>query len=187
MSRSRTLVWIPLHSWRHRWVSSAFLVCPRSCLPGVLHSSEPCDRYPWIQCLHSCPGRFKGEYRGRCLAQVPPIPPLPDSIRYNQKVRARYDAAPAQSATLEQLVENEKGEKKRTATEGLMWLVRGLSFTCKALQITQANQSSELAVAFSQSYEGTLKKFHNIIVKGIFAVRGYNLFQLWLFNDYETR
>ena len=41
-----------------------------------------------------------------------------------QKIRARYLAAPAQSATLEALVENEKGEKKRTATEGLLWLIR---------------------------------------------------------------
>jgi len=32
------------------------------------------------------------------------------------KVRARYDAAPTQSSTLEQLVINEKGEKKATAT-----------------------------------------------------------------------
>jgi hypothetical protein len=43
---------------------------------------------------------------------------------YTQKIRTRYEAAPAQSATLEQLVENEKGEKKRTATEGLLWLLR---------------------------------------------------------------
>jgi len=41
-----------------------------------------------------------------------------------QKIRNRYNAAPAQSQTLEQLVENEKGEKKRTATEGLLWLLR---------------------------------------------------------------
>ncbi|THH17872.1 hypothetical protein EW146_g3012 [Bondarzewia mesenterica] len=86
------------------------------------------------------------------------------------KVRARYDATPALSDTLERLVENEKGEKKRTATEGLMWLLRGLSFTCKALQNAQANQSEELSAAFSKSYEVTLKKFHNFVVKGIFAV-----------------
>ena len=53
-------------------------------------------------------------------------------------------------------MENEKTEKKRTATEGLMWLLRGLSFTCKALQIAQANKSTELSVAFSQAYDGTL-------------------------------
>jgi hypothetical protein len=51
-----------------------------------------------------------------------------------------------------------------------MWLVRGLSFTCKALQQLQADKSAELSAAFSKSYEGTLKKFHNFVVKGIFSV-----------------
>ncbi|KAG5352596.1 Pleckstrin like proteiny domain-containing family A member [Termitomyces sp. T112] len=86
------------------------------------------------------------------------------------KVRARYDAARNLSGTLEKLVENEKMEKKRTATEGLLWLLRGLSFTCKALQNSQANKTEELAGAFAKSYEGTLKRFHNFVVKGIFAV-----------------
>lgn len=67
-------------------------------------------------------------------------------------------------------MENEKDEKKRTATEGLMWLLRGLSFTCQALQNAQGNKSEELAAAFTKSYEGTLKKFHNFVVKGIFSV-----------------
>ena len=88
----------------------------------------------------------------------------------NQKVRARYDATPTLSATLESLVENEKGEKKRTATEGLLWLLRGLSFTCKALQNAQGNKAEELVAAFTKSYDGTLKKFHNFVVKGIFSV-----------------
>ncbi|KAH9485081.1 Glycolipid transfer protein B [Psilocybe cubensis] len=86
------------------------------------------------------------------------------------KVRARYQATPTLSGTLESLVENEKGEKKRTATEGLLWLLRGLSFTCKALQNAQSNKSEELAAAFTKSYENTLKKFHNFVVKGIFSV-----------------
>lgn len=68
-------------------------------------------------------------------------------------------------------MENEKGEKKRTATEGLMWLLRGLSFTCKALQVAQANKSKELSASFSEAYDATLKKYHNFVVKGIFAVR----------------
>ncbi|KAF8971092.1 glycolipid transfer protein domain-containing protein [Flammula alnicola] len=86
------------------------------------------------------------------------------------KVRTRYEATPTLSATLESLVENEKGEKKRVATEGLLWLLRGLSFTCKALQNSQSNKSEELSTAFTKSYEITLKKFHNFVVKGIFAV-----------------
>jgi hypothetical protein len=55
-----------------------------------------------------------------------------------------------------------------------MWLLRGLSFTCKALQNAQANKTAELSVAFNQSYDGTLKKFHNFMVKGIFAVSTSN-------------
>ena len=57
------------------------------------------------------------------------------------------------------------------ATEGLMWLLRGLSFTCKALQVAQANKAKELSASFSEAYEATLKKYHNFVVKGIFAVR----------------
>ncbi|KAF4621369.1 hypothetical protein D9613_000314 [Agrocybe pediades] len=76
----------------------------------------------------------------------------------------------ALQSNIKTIEKNEKGEKKRTATEGLMWLLRGLSFTCKALENAQKNKSEELATAFSNSYEATLKKFHNFVVKGIFAV-----------------
>ncbi|KAL0576348.1 hypothetical protein V5O48_005646 [Marasmius crinis-equi] len=86
------------------------------------------------------------------------------------KVRARYDADPTKSSTLELLVENEKGEKKRTATEGLMWLLRGLDFTCKALKHAQANKGEELSKAFTTGYDQTLKKFHSFLVKGIFSM-----------------
>ncbi len=86
-------------------------------------------------------------------------------------MKARYEAARDNSKTLEALVENEKTETKRTATEGLLWLLRGLSFTCKALQYTQADKSKELAEGFLTSYGETLKQFHNFIVKGIFSVR----------------
>lgn len=86
-------------------------------------------------------------------------------------MKARYEADRDRSNTLEALVENEKTEKKRTATEGLLWLLRGLSFTCKALQYTQADKSKELAEGFITSYGETLKQFHNFVVKGIFSVR----------------
>jgi len=86
------------------------------------------------------------------------------------KVRTRYEANPALSSTLEKLVTNELAEKKKTASEGLMWLLRGQSFTCKGLQHVQANPSEELAGAFTKSYGDTLKPHHNFVVKGIFAV-----------------
>lgn len=51
-----------------------------------------------------------------------------------------------------------------------MWLLRGLSFTCKALQNTQANKTQELSAAFTASYEATLKKFHGILIRPVFTV-----------------
>jgi len=86
------------------------------------------------------------------------------------KVRTRYDAATDKSKTLEELVKNEQGEKKRTATEGLMWLLRGLKFTCIGLQRSTKDQSEELSVSFTKAYEETLKKHHSIIVRPIFSV-----------------
>lgn len=88
-----------------------------------------------------------------------------------QKVKARYDAAPSSSGSLQSLVAKEKAEGKKTATEGLMWLLRGLSFTCKSLQASQANEKEELSASFTKGYEDSLKKHHNFVVKGIFSVR----------------
>jgi hypothetical protein len=75
------------------------------------------------------------------------------------------------SGSLQALVVNERAEKKNTATEGLMWLLRGLSFTCQALEAAQSNEKEELSVSFTKGYEVTLKKYHNFVVKGIFSVR----------------
>ncbi|KAH8916543.1 glycolipid transfer protein, partial [Atractiella rhizophila] len=87
-----------------------------------------------------------------------------------QKIRARQAAAPAESGTLESLVENEKGEKKRTATEGLMWLLRGLRFTHAAMARSLQNKGEELTESFTKAYEGSLKQFHNFVVKGVFTL-----------------
>ncbi|KAJ1302549.1 hypothetical protein OPQ81_002866 [Rhizoctonia solani] len=84
------------------------------------------------------------------------------------KVRARLESHPTESVTLEKLVANEKKEKKQPATEGLMWLLRGLSFTCKALQHCQADNSVELSTGFNESYPQTLKPYHGMLVGTVF-------------------
>ena len=61
-------------------------------------------------------------------------------------------------------------EKSHDATQGLIWLIRGLLFTSGALKRTQADPNLKLSDAFQESYTGTLKPFHNFIVKGIFSV-----------------
>lgn len=51
-----------------------------------------------------------------------------------------------------------------------------MEFTLIGLQRSIANSGEEgvkpeeLSVAFAKSYEVTLKKFHNFVVKGVFAV-----------------
>jgi len=85
------------------------------------------------------------------------------------KVRARYQAAPTVSATLEALVQGEKGEKKRVATEGLMWLLRGQQFACIALQRAQA-EKEELSESFTKAYEQTLKNYHSFVVRPLFSL-----------------
>jgi len=85
------------------------------------------------------------------------------------KVRARYDAFPDKSKTLEELVISEKTEKKRTATEGLLWLLRGLHFTQVGMQ-NSFHKDEELSVSFNKGYETTLKQHHSFVVRPIFSL-----------------
>ncbi|KDQ07724.1 hypothetical protein BOTBODRAFT_180489 [Botryobasidium botryosum FD-172 SS1] len=66
--------------------------------------------------------------------------------------------------TIEQLLASEKAEGKTTATEGLLWLLRAMNFTCKALQ----DNSAQLSESFTKSYTNTLRPFHNFVTGGIF-------------------
>ncbi|KAK6525631.1 hypothetical protein TWF281_010685 [Arthrobotrys megalospora] len=89
-----------------------------------------------------------------------------------KKINDRLVAAPGQSATLQSLVHEESKEKgkKASATEGLLWLLRGLEFTSKALRHNADNPNEELATSFQESYNGTLKQHHNFVVKGVFSL-----------------
>jgi hypothetical protein len=88
-----------------------------------------------------------------------------------EKIRARLGDHPVDSKTLEGMLEAEAAEgKDKTATQALLWLLRGLQFTMIALRLNQADSTQELSLSFTNAYEGTLKKYHNFIVKGIFAV-----------------
>lgn len=58
------------------------------------------------------------------LAQLTLNDPQSDLTGNVKKIRDRETAAPAESATLQELVKNELKTKKHTASEGLLWLVR---------------------------------------------------------------
>ncbi|KUJ16477.1 glycolipid transfer protein [Mollisia scopiformis] len=92
-----------------------------------------------------------------------------DMLGNVKKIRDRQHAAPAESANLQDLVLNELKTKKHTATEGLVWLVRGLDFTAIALSQNLATASEELSVSFRNAYGNTLKPHHSFMVKPIFS------------------
>ncbi|KAI8928297.1 glycolipid transfer protein domain-containing protein [Entophlyctis helioformis] len=86
------------------------------------------------------------------------------------KLRTRYDQSPSKSKTLQDLVRAEVAEKQNTASNGLLWLKRALDFTVVSLQRNQTNPTEELSVSFSKSYETTLSKHHNFLIRKVFSV-----------------
>jgi len=96
--------------------------------------------------------------------------PVQSDMKGNiDKIEARRLAAPAESETLQDLVRNEIKSKQHTATEGLVWLVRGLDFTAKALAENLADPQAELSASFRSAYGATLKPHHSFFVKPIFS------------------
>ena len=83
-------------------------------------------------------------------------------------MRDRHDKEPLRSATLEQLVAAENLDKQTTATQGLVWLLRALEFTYKALLRSLRNPTEELSDSFSNAYQDSLKQFHSFVVKPVF-------------------
>jgi hypothetical protein len=96
-----------------------------------------------------------------------------------KKVRERFLANPTTSTTLQSLCKTELASKSHTATEGLLWLVRGLDFTAQALRhdltanagvaANEVKPKSELADSFRAAYKGTLAPHHGFMVKPIFS------------------
>jgi len=96
--------------------------------------------------------------------------PVKNDILGNvSKLRERQLEAPAQSENIQDLCRNELQTKKHKATEGLLWLVRGLEFTCTALDHNQKNHTAEMKESFSDAYAKTLKQYHSFLIKPLFS------------------
>ncbi|KAI0022488.1 het-c [Xylariomycetidae sp. FL0641] len=103
------------------------------------------------------------------LGSVAFSPVKNDMLGNIKKIRERQQAAPSESETLQALVINELKTKKHVAAEGLVWLVRGLDFTCIALSQNLAQESEELSTSFRNAYGNTLKPHHGILIKPVFS------------------
>ncbi|CRG86153.1 Pleckstrin homology domain-containing family A member 8 [Talaromyces islandicus] len=102
------------------------------------------------------------------LGSVAFTPVKNDILGNVKKIRDRQTAAPAESETLQSLVINELKTKKHVATEGLVWLVRGLDFTAQALSENISTPNKELADSFRSAYGNTLKPHHGFLIKPVF-------------------
>jgi len=103
------------------------------------------------------------------LGSVAFSPVKSDMLGNVKKLRERQLAAPAESGNIQDLCRNELKTKKHTATEGLLWLVRGLEFTCLALSANVAKPTEELADSFRTAYSTTLKPHHSFLIKPVFS------------------
>ncbi|KAL9105626.1 MAG: hypothetical protein Q9227_009238 [Pyrenula ochraceoflavens] len=103
------------------------------------------------------------------LGSVAFTPVKNDMLGNIKKIRERQLAAPNESGTLQSLVVNELKTKSHKASEGLLWLTRGLDFTAQALRQNVSNPSEELAASFRGAYKNTLAPHHSFMVKPIFS------------------
>ncbi|CAN6646663.1 hypothetical protein TRVA0_022S00210 [Trichomonascus vanleenenianus] len=87
-----------------------------------------------------------------------------------KKIRTRQLADPSKAETLQDIVLGEVTEKKKDATQGLLWLTRGLRFTADAMKRNLDNPSEELSVSFTESYNATLTKYHNMMIRPVFKL-----------------
>ncbi|KAJ2454293.1 hypothetical protein EV183_001659 [Coemansia sp. RSA 2336] len=88
------------------------------------------------------------------------------------KVRTKALSAqdPALYDTLQKIIRAEAQQGDRTATQGLLWLKRGLELTAMALKRSLESPAEELSESFTLAYNHTLKQFHGFIVKKMFSV-----------------
>jgi len=113
------------------------------------------------------------------LGSVAFTPVKNDMIGNINKVRERHQASPHTSTTLQSLVKSELASKSHRATEGLLWLTRGLDFTSQALRADLTSNAAisaahhkpnkELADGFRTSYKNTLAPHHSFLVKPVFS------------------
>ncbi|KAJ2175551.1 hypothetical protein GGH16_000693 [Coemansia sp. RSA 560] len=90
-----------------------------------------------------------------------------------KKVREKSLSNPSDPTvydTLQKIITAEAKEGDRTATQGLLWLKRGLELTAMALKRSLENQKETLSESFTEAYNKTLKQYHGFIVKKMFGV-----------------
>uniref|UniRef100_A0A8R1XYI7 GLTP domain-containing protein n=1 Tax=Onchocerca volvulus TaxID=6282 RepID=A0A8R1XYI7_ONCVO len=135
------------------------------------------DKVPTEQFLRACQGiaDFVG-FLGTAFI------PIKNDISGNvTKVRTKYESEKGKCKYIEDLIEDDLAKnngKMGVATEGLLWLKRGLEFMLEFLsEMVQVYRSSidkektnSLTGSINNAYNNTLKRHHGFISKQLFKV-----------------
>uniref|UniRef100_A0A914D885 Glycolipid transfer protein domain-containing protein n=1 Tax=Acrobeloides nanus TaxID=290746 RepID=A0A914D885_9BILA len=135
------------------------------------------DRIPTEQFLIACQGiaDFVG-FLGTAFS------PVKSDIAGNvKKVRTKFETDKERMKYLQDLIDidlNENNGKLGVATEGLLWLKRGLEFMLQLLRLMvfeynsniDKSQTETIVGILRQAYEKTLKRHHNFVAKQLFKV-----------------
>uniref|UniRef100_A0A915Q1R7 Glycolipid transfer protein domain-containing protein n=1 Tax=Setaria digitata TaxID=48799 RepID=A0A915Q1R7_9BILA len=135
------------------------------------------DKVPTEQFLRACGGiaDFVG-FLGTAFV------PVKNDISGNvTKVRTKYESNKTKFKYIEDLIDSdlaENGGKMGIATEGLLWLKRGLEFMLEFLsEMVQVYRSSvdkkktnSLTDSINKAYNNTLKRHHGFVSRQLFKV-----------------
>ncbi|KAH9213867.1 glycolipid transfer protein domain-containing protein [Leptodontidium sp. 2 PMI_412] len=81
------------------------------------------------------------------------------------KIRNAVQSFPGQSQYLQHLIEAERATGQHNATEGLLWITRGLEFYVTSIKRIAGNGSEKLADSIMNAYKDTLKTHHGFVAK----------------------
>ncbi|KAM0753883.1 glycolipid transfer protein, partial [Meredithblackwellia eburnea MCA 4105] len=87
-----------------------------------------------------------------------------------QRIRVRAAAHPFESHTLQALVQGESRERRKLATEALLWIFRGLKFTAMALRRNLDMEDEELSDSFTFAWQAEYSKYFNFLIRPLFKL-----------------
>ena len=99
------------------------------------------------------------------------IPVQNDMAGNIKKIRAAQEKlGPDHGKSLQKIVLSEVKENKKDATQGLLWLTRGLRFTLEGMKRNITHKDEEVNKSFTKAYTETLAKYHNMFVRPVFKL-----------------
>jgi hypothetical protein len=104
------------------------------------------------------------------------LAPVKSDVEGNiNKLRKVYSTNQVKYEFLQDMIRSEKGIKGSIAPDALLWLKRALHFICIMLEsvvkdVIEGEKEPEIKSHYLESYNGTLKKYHNWAIQKVFIL-----------------